>query len=96
MKAFQGQSIHAYIVAYMNAMRNKSLSNQVRYKVSNRLKDVRQSWKKDVWYKENAVFVKWFNKELQRRILIGVGKLYVSLQLYCWAMATHKAHKNVL
>ena len=26
----------------------------------------------------------------------GVGKIYVSLQLYCWAMATHKAHKNVL
>ena len=27
----------------------------------------------------------WNEGRLQRRILNGVGKLYVSLQLYCWA-----------
>jgi len=28
----------------------------------------------------------WNDGRLQRRILNGVGKLYVSLQLYCWAI----------
>ena len=85
-----------YILSVFNF--NHSLVTRSVFKRTNSLKGALSYWAFWVNLASHKIYFKearkgflllqclWNDGRLQRRIFNGVGKLYISLQLYCWAI----------